>query len=114
MQFSFSWGKCYPSLILDMNINEIISYDLSLNPNRKQIQRMLDIAFEKFPSVEGVMFHFDQGRQYQHAHFRNTVKNMGLFNRYKGKVIVMIIVLWKLSLEDIKMKSFMDMKKLSI
>ena len=114
MQFSFSWGKCYPSLTLDMNINEIISYDLSLNPNRKQIQRMLDIAFEKFLSVEGVMFHFDQGRQYQHAHFRNTVKNMGLFNRYKGKVIVMIIVLWKLSLEDIKMKSFMDMKKLSI
>ena len=90
-----------------MNINEIISYDLSLNPNRKQIQRMLDIAFGKFP---GVMFHFNQGRQYQHAHFRNTVKNMGLFNRYKGKVIVMIIVLWKLSLEDIKMKCFMDMK----
>ena len=39
-----------------MNINEIISYDLSLNPNRKQIQQMIDIAFEKFPSVEGVMF----------------------------------------------------------
>ena len=35
---------------------------------------------------------------------------MKLFNRYKGKVIVMIIVLWKLSLEDIKMKCFMDMK----
>ena len=27
-QFSFSWGKCYISPILDMNTNEIISYDL--------------------------------------------------------------------------------------
>lgn len=60
MQFSFSWGKCYPSLILDMNINVIISYDLSLNPNREQIQRMLDIAFGKFLSVKEVIFHFDR------------------------------------------------------
>lgn len=47
-QFSFPWGKCYLSPILDMNTNEIISYDLSLSPNMKQIQRMLDIALENF------------------------------------------------------------------
>ena len=29
----FSWGKCYLSPILDMNTNEIISYDLALSPN---------------------------------------------------------------------------------
>ena len=56
-QFSFSWGKCYISPILDMNTNEIISYDLSLNPNLEQIQRMLNKAFEKFPSVNGLIFH---------------------------------------------------------
>lgn len=28
-QFNFSWGKCYLSPVLDMNTNEIISYDLS-------------------------------------------------------------------------------------
>ena len=63
-QFSFSWGKCYISPILDMNTNEIVSYDLSLNPNLEQIHRMLDKAFEKFPSVTGLIFHSDQAWQY--------------------------------------------------
>lgn len=42
-----------------MFTNEIISYDLSLNPNMKQIHRMLDKAFEKFPILEGFIFHSD-------------------------------------------------------
>ena len=73
-QFSFSWGKCYISPILDMNTNEIISYDLSKSPNLEQISRMLDKAFEKFPVVDGLIFHSDQGWQYQHAYFINTLK----------------------------------------
>ena len=73
-QFSFSWGKCYISPILDMNTNEIISYDLSLSPNMEQIHRMLNRAFEKFPSVNGLIFHSDQGWQYQHAYFRSALK----------------------------------------
>ena len=48
-QFNFSWGKCYLSPILDMYTNEIISYDLSLHPNLKQICNMLDKAYAKFP-----------------------------------------------------------------
>ncbi len=31
-QFNLPWGKCYISPILDMNTNEIISYNLSTNP----------------------------------------------------------------------------------
>ncbi|MEE3743664.1 IS3 family transposase, partial [Streptococcus dysgalactiae] len=54
-QFNFSWGKCYISPVLDMNTNEIISYDLSMSPNLEQISRMLDRAFNKFPSVEGLI-----------------------------------------------------------
>ena len=60
-QFGFSWGKCYLSPILDMNTNEIISYDLSQSANMEQIQRMLAGAFTKFPSVDGLIFHSDQG-----------------------------------------------------
>ena len=56
-QFNFTWGKCYISPILDMNTNEIISYDLSLSPNMEQIHRMLDRAFEKFPEVSGILIH---------------------------------------------------------
>ena len=74
-QFNFSWGKCYISPILDMNTNEIIAYDLSTTPNLAQISRMLDRAFEKFPNVEGLIFHSDQGWQYQHAYFRKVLKD---------------------------------------
>lgn len=72
-QFNFSWGKCYLSPILDMNTNEIISYDLSLNPNLDQIKRMLDKAFDKFPCVNGLIFHSDQGWQYQHAYYQKRL-----------------------------------------
>lgn len=74
-QFNFSWGKCYISPILDMNTNEIISYDLSLSPNMEQIHRMLNKAFEKFPVVDNLIFHSDQGWQYQHKYFRETLKS---------------------------------------
>jgi len=58
-QFNFSWGKCYISPVLDMNTNEIISYDLSKSPNLAQIAKMLNKAFDKFPSVEGLILHSD-------------------------------------------------------
>ena len=84
-QFSFSWGKCYLSPILDMNTNEIISYDLSLSPNLEQIHRMLNSAFEKFPSISGLIFHSDQGWQYQHEYFRNTLKEHGIIQSMSRK-----------------------------
>lgn len=84
-QFSFSWGKCYISPILDMNTNESISYDLSLIPNMEQIHRMLNRAFEKFPSVNGLILHSDQGWQYQHACFRNTLKEQGIIQSMSRK-----------------------------
>lgn len=70
-QFNLPWGKCYISPILDMNTNEIISYNLSLNPNLEQIKDMLAKAFKSFPSVKGLIMHSDQGWQYQHAFYRN-------------------------------------------
>lgn len=73
-QFHFSWGKCYLSPILDMHTNEIISYDLALSPNLGQIQRMLNRAFEKLPSLSGLIMHSDQGWQYRHAYYRSQKK----------------------------------------
>lgn len=68
-----------------MNTNEIISYDLSLSPNMEQIQRMLNKAFEKFPAVNGLIFHSDQGWQYQHACFRNALKEHGIIQSMSRK-----------------------------
>ena len=77
-QFNFTWGKCYLSPILDMYSNEIIAYDLSLHPNLNQIHRMLNDAFDKFPYVKGLIFHSDQGWQYQHEYFKTTLKEHGI------------------------------------
>lgn len=77
-QFNLPWGKCYLSPILDMCGNEIISHNLSLHPNLDQIRDMLDKAFEKFPSVEGLIMHSDQGWQYQHAYYRAELKKHGI------------------------------------
>ena len=84
-QFNFSWGKCYLSPILDMHTNEIISYDLSLHPNLNQIHRMLNRAFEKFPSLSGLIMHSDQGWQYQHAYYCNQLVEHGIVQSMSRK-----------------------------
>ncbi|PHU40098.1 hypothetical protein CSX00_07695 [Pseudobutyrivibrio ruminis] len=84
-QFNFSWGKCYLSPILDMASNEIISYDLALSPNMEQIKRMLDSAFQKFPNLKGLIFHSDQGWQYQHAYYRNRLSEHGIIQSMSRK-----------------------------
>ena len=84
-QFNFTWGKCYISPILDMNTNEVISYDLSLSPNLEQIQRMLDGAFTKFTRVKGLILHSDQGWQYQHQYYRTTLKDHGIIQSMSRK-----------------------------
>ena len=73
-EFKFSWGKCYLSPILDMCTNEIISFDLSLSPNLIQITNMLDRAFEKFPKLNNLILHSDQGWQYQHKLYVSKLK----------------------------------------
>ena len=84
-QFNLPWGKCYLSPILDMNTNEIISYDLSLSPNLEQIKRMLDAAFKYFPHVDGLIFHSDQGWQYQHQYFRESLEKHNIIQSMSRK-----------------------------
>ena len=68
-QFNLPFGKCYLSPILDMCTNEIISYDLSLHPNFEQITNMLDRAYQDHPDISGLIFHSDQGWQYQNERY---------------------------------------------
>ncbi len=84
-QFNLPWGKCYFSPILDMNTNEIISYNLSLHPNMEQIKDMLHKAFERFPSVQGLIMHSDQGWQYQHMTYRNELLQHGIIQSMSRK-----------------------------
>ena len=84
-QFNLSWGKCYISPILDMNTNEIVSYNLSTSPNMEQIRDMLNKAFERFPSVQGLVMHSDQGWQYQHAFYRGELQKHGIIQSMSRK-----------------------------
>ena len=84
-QFNLPWGKCYISPILDMNTNEVISYNLSLSPNMAQVKDMLNKAFKRFPSVQGLIMHSDQGWQYQHTFYREELKKHGIIQSMSRK-----------------------------
>lgn len=65
--------------------NEIISYNLSTSPNMEQIKDMLNKAFERFPSVQGLIMHSNQGWQYQHAFYRSELQKHGIIQSMSRK-----------------------------
>ena len=109
-QFNFPWGKCYISPILDMFTNEIISYDLSLSPNFEQIKNMLNKAYEKFPTLNGLIFHSDQGWRYQHAHYINSLKEHGITQSMSRKGNCYDNSIMETFFGRLKTKFIMDMK----
>ena len=54
---------------------EIVAYDLALRPNLEQISRMLEKAFKKFTNLSGLIFHSDQGWQYQHDFYHHFLED---------------------------------------
>jgi len=77
-QFSFPWGKCYLSPIKDMFTGEIISYDLSVRPDQSQTKRMLEAASLLNPDLAGLIFHSDQGWQYQQRWYVEELRSRGI------------------------------------
>lgn len=77
-QFSFSWGKCFLSPMMDMFNSEIIGYDLSMRADFSQIERMLkSIDFEN-RNIGNLIAHSDQGWQYQNPRYVNFLKEKGI------------------------------------
>ena len=70
--------KLYLSPILDMFNGEIISYNISRKPDMEQIYDMLDKAFAKIPDNTQLIFHSDQGWQYQHKAYQQRLKDKGI------------------------------------
>ncbi len=68
-----------------MNTNEVISYELSKSPNMVQISNMLEKAFSKFTNTNGIIFHSDQGWQYQHSYYREELKKHGVIQSMSRK-----------------------------
>jgi len=84
-QFNCSFGKCYLSPILDMYCGDIVAWNLSLSPNFEQTNKMLDMAFKKFPHLEGLIFHSDQGWQYQMKPYHKRLEDMGIHQSMSRK-----------------------------
>ena len=77
-EISLFGTKIYLSPILDMYNGEIISYNISERPVLGQVMDMLDQAFEKIPDNTGLIFHSDQGWQYQHKQYQMRLREKGI------------------------------------
>lgn len=58
-EFNLRGEKLYLSPILDGLNGEVVSFNLSISPNLKQIKEMLKDAFERNPVVTDLIFHRD-------------------------------------------------------
>ena len=77
-EISLFGTKLYLSPILDMYNGEIISYSISEHPVLKQVLDMVDQAFLKIPDGTNLIFHSDQGWQYQHKQYQNRLQKKGI------------------------------------
>ena len=84
-EFSLLGEKVYLSPILDMYNGEIISYKISDRPVLKQVLDMLDDAFVKIPDDTKLIFHSDQGWQYQHKQYQYRLKKKGIVQSMSRK-----------------------------
>ena len=77
-EFNLRGEKIYLSPIVDGFNGEIISYNISKSPNLEQINDMLNKAFKENINLNGLIFHSDQGWQYQHQSYQQRLKNKGI------------------------------------
>lgn len=77
-EFNLRGEKIYLSPIIDGFNQEVKSYDISKSPNLEQINNMLHIAFKENTNLNGLIFHSDQGWQYQHQAYQQQLKNKGI------------------------------------
>ena len=77
-EFKLFGQKIYLSPILDMFNGEIISYTISSSPNLDLIMKMLEDAMNKRTQGKNLILHSDQGWQYQHLLYQNTLTDNGI------------------------------------
>lgn len=70
--------KIYLSPILDLYNGEIVSYVVSDHPRFIQVTDMLKLAFERYPDLDGLILHSDQGWQYRMAAYQKILRAKGI------------------------------------
>ena len=84
-EFNLRGTKLYLSPILDAYGRYIISYNLSLSPNSNQIIDMLDKAFKDNSNINNLIFHSDQGWQYQHSFYTKRLEEKNIIQSMSRK-----------------------------
>lgn len=84
-EFACPFGKAYLSPIKDMFDSSIVAWDLSLHPSFSQTMRMLEAAFDKNPHLDGLIFHSDQGWQYQMRPYQSALQKRGIIQSMSRK-----------------------------
>ena len=84
-EFKISAGKVYLSPIMDMYDRSIVSFDISTSPNFEQTKRMIDDAFNQYNNLEGLIFHSDQGWQYQMEQYKKWLNDKGIKQSFSRK-----------------------------
>lgn len=84
-EFHISSGKLYLSPILDMHNRDIVSYNVSTSPSFAQIEDMLNKAFADGKDLTGLIFHSDQGWQYQMERYHQRLKEKGILQSMSRK-----------------------------
>ena len=84
-EFHIAAGRLYLAPILDMNNDEIVVHDISITPDFSQQIRLLDKAFGRFEDLTGLIFHSDQGWQYQMAPWHKALKDRGIIQSMSRK-----------------------------
>ena len=84
-EFKSDEGKVYLSPILDMHDGVIISHDIASSPDFNQTRRMIDKAFEANADLEGLIFHSDQGWQYQMKPYQQWLEDKGIRQSFSRK-----------------------------
>ena len=77
-QFNILGTKLYLSPILDLYDESLISWNISDSPNFAQTTDMLDKAFAKIPDNTNLIFHSDQGWQYQMHDYQRRLREKGI------------------------------------
>ena len=84
-EFHIAAGKLYLSPILDMHNAEIVFFNILKSPNFYQTTDMLNKAFQKYQNLEGLIFHSDQGWQYQMFEYHSMLRERGIIQSMSRK-----------------------------
>ena len=77
-EFALFGQKLYLSPIMDLYSRDIVSYTISDRPVLSMVSTMLNNALQNISENPNLILHSDQGWQYQHKTYRQTLKDKGI------------------------------------